>query len=110
MTEAEWLAYGSPGPLLSFLSERASDRKLRLLACACGRRLFHLLAAGPLQEGFDAAEAYVDGACTRSEYRGAAVRAAHALTPYHGLGVRAAEQITDWQPGGWEPGHATWHG
>ncbi|QDU22929.1 hypothetical protein [Urbifossiella limnaea] len=38
MTEAEWLMATDPIPLLEFLRDRASDRKLRLFALACSRR------------------------------------------------------------------------
>jgi hypothetical protein len=35
MTEQEWLECTDPTPMLEFLRERTSDRKLRLFACAC---------------------------------------------------------------------------
>ncbi len=35
MTEAEWLAATDSEPMLEFLRGKASDRKLRLFACAC---------------------------------------------------------------------------
>ncbi|HYT93765.1 MAG TPA: hypothetical protein VEL76_33910 [Gemmataceae bacterium] len=59
MTEAEWLSTDDPVLMLHFLEGegRASARKLRLTACACCRRLWHLLpekrrAAIEAMEGF----------------------------------------------------------
>jgi hypothetical protein len=37
VTEAEWLASTDPKPMLEFLRGKASERKLRLFACACAR-------------------------------------------------------------------------
>jgi hypothetical protein len=45
VTEAEWLACTDPKPMLEFLRGRASDRKLRLFACGCCRRLWDVLAS-----------------------------------------------------------------
>jgi hypothetical protein len=43
VTEPEWLAADDPLRLLGFLGGRASDRKVRLFAGACCRRLWDLL-------------------------------------------------------------------
>jgi hypothetical protein len=40
MTETEWLAATDPMTMLAFLRGRASDRKWRLFACACCRRVW----------------------------------------------------------------------
>src|SRR5687767_14917444 len=37
MTRQEWLTCTNPEPMLEYLRGRASDRKLRLFACACCR-------------------------------------------------------------------------
>jgi len=43
MTEAEWLASTNPKRMLSYLAGKASERKLRLFACACCRHIWELL-------------------------------------------------------------------
>jgi len=54
MTETEWLACTDPDPMLEFLRGKTSQRKLRFLACACVRRILHLLEDN--QERFKANE------------------------------------------------------
>jgi hypothetical protein len=60
MTEAEWLACTDPKPMLDFLQRQASERALRLFACACVRRAWHLLTDTG-RHAVEAAEAYADG-------------------------------------------------
>ncbi|HYT88659.1 MAG TPA: hypothetical protein VEL76_08120 [Gemmataceae bacterium] len=43
MTETEWLNSTDPGEMLKFLEGRTTSRKLRLFACGCCRRVWHLL-------------------------------------------------------------------
>jgi hypothetical protein len=67
VTEAEWLAATDPGPMLEFLRGRTSERKLRLLACACCRRIWHLLTHAVCREAIETAERYSDGLATAEE-------------------------------------------
>jgi hypothetical protein len=62
MTEDEWLACTDPTPMLEFLRDKASDRKLRLFACACARRVWHLLESNHLRDSIDVLECYAEGA------------------------------------------------
>ena len=61
VTEAEWLACTDPQPMLEYLRGKASDRKLRLFACACCRRLWHLMNDKRSRDAADVAEEYADG-------------------------------------------------
>jgi hypothetical protein len=100
MTEAEWLACASPGTMLQYLCDRRGAarrkngrRKLRLLACACCRRVWHklteerdrhiVLVAEDLADGLASAEE-VDSArrrcLDRTEYIFPAIRVAIATT------------------------------
>jgi hypothetical protein len=66
MTEQEWLDSTDPRPMLEFLRGKASDRKLRLLACAYCRRAWGSLAWGSepeemLTKAVAVAEFFADG-------------------------------------------------
>jgi hypothetical protein len=62
MDEAEWLAFTHLNEVpIDFLNERVSDRKRRLFAVACCRRIWHLLERGTLREVVQAAEEIAEG-------------------------------------------------
>jgi hypothetical protein len=71
MTEEEWLASASPEALLDFIEADVSERKLVLFACACWRRLWHLIPAGPARLPVEMAEAFAEGFIEREQWESA---------------------------------------
>jgi hypothetical protein len=71
MTEAEWLTCTDPQRVQQFLRGKVGERTWRLLACACCRRAWHLLADGRSRLGVEAAERFADGQISREELRAA---------------------------------------
>lgn len=61
MTETEWRTCDDPDRMLAFLQDRASDRKLRLFAVACCRRVWDRLPALCCRDAVVAAERFADG-------------------------------------------------
>jgi hypothetical protein len=86
MTEGEWLFCVDPAPMLRFVGGRVSERKLRLFACACCRRLWSLLADGRSRAAVEAAERYADGECSDERL----FRAAAAAEEVEGAAASAA--------------------
>lgn len=60
MTEAEWDACTDPTPMLEFLGDHASERKLRLFASACFRRVWQHVSNPQSREAAEIAERYAD--------------------------------------------------
>jgi hypothetical protein len=67
LTESEWLTSTDPLAMLHFV--RTSDRKLRLFACACCRRIWHLLTDERDRNGVVIAERYADGLATLDDIK-----------------------------------------
>lgn len=67
MTESEWLACTDPGPMVEFLRDKASDRRLRLFACACCRNIWHLVEDQPNRQAVEIVERHADGNATEEE-------------------------------------------
>jgi hypothetical protein len=75
MTEHEWQAADDPRPMLTFLKGRTSVRKLRLLACACCRRVWPLLTDERSRHAVEVAEQAADGRAGPDELAAAYRRA-----------------------------------
>jgi hypothetical protein len=68
MSEAEWLEVNDSRPMLAFLKGKASDRKLRLVACASCRRFWDDIEKPVHRQKITTAEKYADGAITEKKY------------------------------------------
>ncbi|WP_238602965.1 hypothetical protein [Fimbriiglobus ruber] len=64
MTGEEWLACVDPSAVLEFLKGKTSDRKMRLLAVACCRQVWHLLTDIRNRTAVEMAEVYAEGGIT----------------------------------------------
>src|SRR5437588_418759 len=60
VSEEEWLACADPTPMLEYLRGKFSERKLRLFACACCRRVWNLLSDRYSRKALTVAERYAD--------------------------------------------------
>jgi hypothetical protein len=69
--EKRWLDCNDPQKMLDFLHIRGSYRQRRLFACACVRRVWHLLIDSSSQLAVEAAELYADGALSHQELESA---------------------------------------
>lgn len=82
MNESEWLSCTSPAPLLDHARGQLNDRKLRLFACACCRRIWHLLD-DRCRATVRLAEQFADGAADREQLE-QVCRDAYAAIPSSG--------------------------
>jgi hypothetical protein len=83
MTEAEWPKLTDPTPMLDFLRGKPSDRKLRLFACACCRRVSHLLNLEYCRTLTEISERYADGLASDGEREAALAKAAEEFETAH---------------------------
>jgi hypothetical protein len=69
MTEFQWLWCRKPQKMLRFVRDRgkASERKLRLLAWACCRRVWDLLPNEESRQAIEVAELFADGSANEDE-------------------------------------------
>jgi hypothetical protein len=98
MTEAEWLACSDPRPMVLHLGREAGERKLRLFAFACVRRLWDKVPAEALKRAVEASERHADGLIDDHEL-GAAITAANRARPSRHRIARAAYDAARYTPG-----------
>jgi hypothetical protein len=101
VTEAEWLTTTALGPMLAFLTDKATNRKLRLFFCACGRLAWPLLTQSEYQEAIEIGERFADGQATSEQLQEADNRVSgaywSAVWPGQGRPPPLAEQVINAQ-------------
>jgi hypothetical protein len=68
-SESDWLTSSDPSAMLDLLGNEASERKLRLFAVACCRRIWDIIPSGLHQQAVQLAEQYADGEVSCEEYK-----------------------------------------
>jgi hypothetical protein len=68
VTEQEWMECNRMKPMLAYLRDKVSERKLRFFACGCVRQKWRWLN-DILRDSVDVAEGYADGLVTQSALR-----------------------------------------
>ena len=95
MTEAEWMACADPQPMLEFLQGKASDRKWRLFAVACCRRIWHLLTDERSRMAVEIAEQFAEGSKNRTDLLSCWAAAEAVIDPWSSL--QEAEAFPSWR-------------
>jgi hypothetical protein len=102
MTEAEWDACADPGPMLEFVRDGASDRRLRLFAVACGWRLVGhcsgrsypaYVPVPAVVNGVEVAERHADGLASGEELAAASSSARRASAAIRGRDLGHASRV-----------------
>jgi hypothetical protein len=82
MTEHEWLHGNCLRDMLDFVEERATPRELRLFACACCRRIWHLFSKDRGRRAVQVAEGFANGEASGRELAAAHRAAAPQAVPF----------------------------
>jgi hypothetical protein len=108
MTEYEWQSCTDPTPLLVSLRAKASERKLRLFAVACCRRVWRQMADGRSRQAVEVAEQYADGLAGDAERIFISKIAYAAWTTPAGAAAREALAANAWASASGASRYATW--
>jgi hypothetical protein len=108
MTEHEWQDRTDPTPLLVFLRGKASERKLRLFAVACCRRVGRLMTDGRSRRAVEVAERYADGLAGDVERIYSSKTAWAAWTTPAGAAAREAVEGDAWASASGASRYASW--
>ena len=96
MTEVEWTACTNPMPMLLFLGDKATERKLRLYIWSCIRRVWPRFEQERYEQAMSAAIRFADGEASWKELETARVTIKDA---FHVVGVdRGARAALDAAP------------
>jgi hypothetical protein len=111
MTEQDWLEATDPLPMLDFLKDKTSERKLRLFSVACCRRFWPFLKEECSKAALEVVERWVEGKASVEE-----LLLAHEFA-WQVRGTPARTAVCDASKVQWYPGsagvaasHAAWAG
>jgi len=101
VTADEWIICTDPQEMLEFLLGKASERKLRLFAVACARRILPLLTDPRSRHALEAAELFVDGQTTKRQLKAARQAAVTACREFQGTDEnRYPKEVACWSADG----------
>jgi hypothetical protein len=90
MTEAQWLNSTSPEAILNLLTKSASERKLRLYAIGCCRRIWRLMTDDRCRHAVEMAQRFVDERIGESELAAAGQMASTVARVWGDIGSPVA--------------------
>jgi hypothetical protein len=93
MTEAEWLGCTNLEKMLKFLPGKASDRKLCLFACACCRRIWHLMTDQRNRKGVEVTELLLEGLASQQQLHAAMSTVGQAAAEVFNAAASAAARV-----------------
>jgi hypothetical protein len=103
MTEAEWRACEDPGPMLTMLNGRLSERKSLLIGCACCRLCWSDVVIDEFHRATEILERVADGIASKTELAEGYHLAVHALGMCTGTapGIQSRYEAPNSLSGAW---------